>query len=238
MTILGLKSSVFTFGVSFRTTHLRTHHLTLIGELGVFKYLFGAACIRLGSVHHNRRVGFEPLLARSMGYISKKAWKKERRVIRRLGQKEDYIQNLIKLPEGRSAELARLLLISVYAAPSTLYHYLEALVGHIDFDQVRRRDANGSMLGCPSCTARTVATPRVIMVASPTPGQKRVSKCFRPWSFPDADDTAKGIIVLRSLSKSPSVEGLIQTFEAEDTTPYIRGILQMVKTVRLLIEHM
>ncbi|OTA82981.1 hypothetical protein M434DRAFT_400830 [Hypoxylon sp. CO27-5] len=60
--------------------------------------------------------------------------------MRRLGQEEDYVQNLVQLPEGRSAKLARLLLISVYDAPSTLYHYLDALIGHTDFDQVHRRD--------------------------------------------------------------------------------------------------
>ncbi|KAI1370232.1 hypothetical protein F4677DRAFT_465656 [Hypoxylon crocopeplum] len=35
-------------------------------------------------------------------------------------------------------------------------------------------------------------------------------------SFPDVDDTAKGIMTLRILGKSPSIEGLISTFEAGD----------------------
>ncbi|KAK0631021.1 hypothetical protein B0T17DRAFT_637782 [Bombardia bombarda] len=54
----------------------------------------------------------------------------------------------------RDAKLAKLPPSSVYKTPSTLYHSLEALIGHIDFDQVRRwRDPNGSMMGSPSSTA-------------------------------------------------------------------------------------
>lgn len=54
----------------------------------------------------------------------------------------------------RRAKLEKLPLASIYDAPSTLYHCLEGLIGHIDFDQVRcRRDANGSMMSSPSSTA-------------------------------------------------------------------------------------
>jgi hypothetical protein len=37
-----------------------------------------------------------------------------------------------------------------------------------------------------------------------------------PGSFPDADDTAKGITALRILGKSDNVNGLIQTFETAE----------------------
>lgn len=54
----------------------------------------------------------------------------------------------------KDAKLAKLPPECVYEAPSTLYHSLEALIGHIDFDRVRCwRDANGSMMGSPSSTA-------------------------------------------------------------------------------------
>lgn len=61
---------------------------------------------------------------------------------------------LNSLKSLRNAKLEGLPLSSVYNAPSTLYHCLEGLIGHIDFDQVRqRRDVNGSMMGSPSSTA-------------------------------------------------------------------------------------
>ncbi|KAK7221955.1 hypothetical protein V2G26_009958 [Clonostachys chloroleuca] len=54
----------------------------------------------------------------------------------------------------RDEKLGTLPLTSVYEAPSTLHHSLEALVGHIDFDKVRPlRESNGSMMGSPSSTA-------------------------------------------------------------------------------------
>ncbi|KAF7531230.1 hypothetical protein G7054_g9087 [Neopestalotiopsis clavispora] len=54
----------------------------------------------------------------------------------------------------RNAKLAKLPPSSVYQAPSTLYHSLEALIGHIDFDRVRCwKDSNGSMMSSPSSTA-------------------------------------------------------------------------------------
>ncbi|KAK8043770.1 hypothetical protein PG994_012608 [Apiospora phragmitis] len=62
--------------------------------------------------------------------------------------------NMEKLTTLCTDKLARIPPSSVYKAPSTLLHSLEALTGHIDFDQVGRwRDANGSMMGSPSSTA-------------------------------------------------------------------------------------
>lgn len=54
----------------------------------------------------------------------------------------------------RDAKLSKLPPSSVYSAPSTLYHSLEALIGHVDFDNLRRwRGSDGSMMGSPSSTA-------------------------------------------------------------------------------------
>ncbi|KAI0466916.1 hypothetical protein F4859DRAFT_526196 [Xylaria cf. heliscus] len=62
--------------------------------------------------------------------------------------------NLDALRKVQQEKLAMLPPKSVHNAPSTLYHSLEALVGHIDFDQVSRWcEPNGSMMGSPSSTA-------------------------------------------------------------------------------------
>ncbi|KAI0099783.1 Ent-kaurene synthase [Nemania sp. FL0031] len=59
-----------------------------------------------------------------------------------------------KLNELYQEKVARLPLESVYKGVSTLYHSLEALIGHIDFDRVAHsQEENGSMLGSPSSTA-------------------------------------------------------------------------------------
>lgn len=52
------------------------------------------------------------------------------------------------------AKMAKLPIQRIDESPSTLYHSLEALIGHVDFDRLRRwRQPNGSMLGSPSSTA-------------------------------------------------------------------------------------
>ncbi|KXX73544.1 Copalyl diphosphate synthase [Madurella mycetomatis] len=54
----------------------------------------------------------------------------------------------------RDAKLAKLPPSTLYQMPSTLYHALEAFIGHIDFDRVRPwRDADGSMMASPASTA-------------------------------------------------------------------------------------
>lgn len=51
----------------------------------------------------------------------------------------------------RSAKLETLPTSTLYQNPSTLYHSLEAFIGHIDFDRVRRwREPDGSMMGSPA----------------------------------------------------------------------------------------
>lgn len=51
----------------------------------------------------------------------------------------------------RDAKLAKLPPSTLYKMPSTLYHALEAFIGHIDFDRVRPwRQADGSMMGSPA----------------------------------------------------------------------------------------
>ncbi|RYC62854.1 hypothetical protein CHU98_g3355 [Xylaria longipes] len=63
-------------------------------------------------------------------------------------------RNFEALRSVRDEKLAMLPPTSVYNFPSTLYHSLEALIGHIDFDQISRwREPNGSMMGSPSSTA-------------------------------------------------------------------------------------
>ncbi|RWA10591.1 hypothetical protein EKO27_g4513 [Xylaria grammica] len=63
-------------------------------------------------------------------------------------------RNFEGLQKVRQEKLARLPPESVYNAPSTLYHSLEALIGNIDFDKLSRwREPNGSMMGSPSSTA-------------------------------------------------------------------------------------
>lgn len=58
---------------------------------------------------------------------------------------------LSALLDARNAKLAKLPPSTLYESPSTLYHSLEAFIGHIDFDRVRRwREANGSMMGSPA----------------------------------------------------------------------------------------
>ncbi|KAI1355960.1 hypothetical protein F5Y01DRAFT_268144 [Xylaria sp. FL0043] len=58
------------------------------------------------------------------------------------------------LKKARQEKLSKLPPKSVHSAPSTIYHSLEALIGHIDFDQVARwRQPDGSMMGSPSSTA-------------------------------------------------------------------------------------
>jgi hypothetical protein len=62
--------------------------------------------------------------------------------------------HLSSLRTMRNAKLAKLPPSSVYLAPSTLYHSLEALIGYIDFDQVSCwKEPNGSMMSSPSSTA-------------------------------------------------------------------------------------
>ncbi|ETS76585.1 hypothetical protein PFICI_11972 [Pestalotiopsis fici W106-1] len=54
----------------------------------------------------------------------------------------------------RDAKLAKLPASSVYKNRSTLYHSLEAFIGHIDFDRVKdRRETNGSLMNSPAATA-------------------------------------------------------------------------------------
>ncbi|OTA68818.1 Ent-kaurene synthase [Hypoxylon sp. EC38] len=52
------------------------------------------------------------------------------------------------------AKLKRLSPDTILKTHSTLYHSLEALIGHVDFDQISRwQEEDGSMLGSPSSTA-------------------------------------------------------------------------------------
>ncbi|KAI5925012.1 Ent-kaurene synthase [Camillea tinctor] len=52
------------------------------------------------------------------------------------------------------SKMSRLPVSNVYESRCTLHHSLEALIGHIDFDQVSSwQEADGSMMGSPSSTA-------------------------------------------------------------------------------------
>lgn len=87
------------------------------------------------------QVGFELLVVQHL------------RLLRQQGIEIDFPQ-LNQLKELYDGKMAKLPIRGIEEAPSTLYHSLEALVGHIDFDRVRRwLEPNGSMLGSPSSTA-------------------------------------------------------------------------------------
>ncbi|KAI2628670.1 hypothetical protein GGR54DRAFT_357025 [Hypoxylon sp. NC1633] len=177
---------------------------------------------------------------------------------------------LSALSKTRNAKLCNLTTARMYANPSTLYHSLEAFIGHIDFDNIRRwREANGSMMGSPASTAaylmysstwddeaeaylRNVlhrgngisgasvpcAWPTTIFEVSwvittfATAGipiaeaERSVFSNllqgtlmaqdgllgFAPGTFPDADDTAKGLESLHHLGQESSIDGLLRTF--------------------------
>ncbi|KAF7905074.1 uncharacterized protein EAF01_005595 [Botrytis porri] len=54
----------------------------------------------------------------------------------------------------RDAKLAKIPPSTIYKMKSTLYHSLEAFIGHIDFDNVSQwRERNGSMMNSPAATA-------------------------------------------------------------------------------------
>ncbi|OTA98362.1 hypothetical protein M426DRAFT_17493 [Hypoxylon sp. CI-4A] len=61
---------------------------------------------------------------------------------------------LSQLRAMRDEKLSKLSPDTIYQVPSTLYHSLEAFIGHIDFDNVGHQlDKNGSMMGSPASTA-------------------------------------------------------------------------------------
>lgn len=58
---------------------------------------------------------------------------------------------LSALRAARDAKLAKIPPLTVYKNKSTLYHSLEAFIGHIDFDNVKRwREGNGSLMNSPA----------------------------------------------------------------------------------------
>ncbi|RYP78945.1 hypothetical protein DL769_003110 [Monosporascus sp. CRB-8-3] len=209
------------------------------------------------------QVGFELLVATHLRLLSSE------------GVVLDFSQ-LAQLQALRDAKLAKLPASSVYGEPSTLYHSLEGLIGHIDFDQIGQwREPNGSMMASPSSTAAYLmhasnwdalaeaylrdvlrnssgqggggvpcAWPTSIFelswvvttfiesgisigeaeasvigtfLESTLRAQKGVVG-FAPWSFPDADDTAKTAMALFYLGRRPEtyIPALINTFETTD----------------------
>lgn len=75
----------------------------------------------------------------------------------RLLSNEGVVLNVPQLDQLQAlydTKLAKLPATSVYEAPSTLYHSLEGLIGHIDFNRISQwREPNGSMMSSPSSTA-------------------------------------------------------------------------------------
>ncbi|KAI1384134.1 Ent-kaurene synthase [Hypoxylon trugodes] len=64
------------------------------------------------------------------------------------------VPQIEQLESLRELKLSRLPASLVYKGPSALYHSLEGLIGHIDFDNIAQwREPNGSMMGSPSSTA-------------------------------------------------------------------------------------
>ncbi|KAI0805717.1 hypothetical protein GGR55DRAFT_690426 [Xylaria sp. FL0064] len=87
------------------------------------------------------QVGFEVLIVQHLELLQDEGISLEARSFE--GLKKARLDKLSKMPPK-----------SVHSAPSTVYHSLEALIGHIDFDQVARwRQPDGSMMGSPSSTA-------------------------------------------------------------------------------------
>lgn len=59
-----------------------------------------------------------------------------------------------ELKQVKEAKMAKLPASIIESAPSTIYHSLEAMIGHVNFDRIKIwQEANGSMLGSPSSTA-------------------------------------------------------------------------------------
>ncbi|KAJ2993278.1 hypothetical protein NUW58_g1887 [Xylaria curta] len=152
------------------------------------------------------QVGFEILVVQHIALLQDEGVPLEARKLE--GLRKIQREKLAKLPPQ-----------SVYNAPSTLYHSLEALIGHIDFDQVSRwREPNGSMMGSPSSTAAYLIYATSWDEAAET-YLKNVLKHGSgkaPGSLPDADDTAKAVIALCDLGYSPSVDNLLEAFESTD----------------------
>ncbi|KUI56675.1 Copalyl diphosphate synthase [Cytospora mali] len=177
------------------------------------------------------------------------------------------------LRAARDAKLTKLPPYTLYQTPSTLYHSLEAFIGHIDFDRVRRwREPNGSMMGSPASTAAYLmnsstwddeaeayltnvlrrakkvgregvpcAWPTTIFevgwvvttlasagvpigemeaeafgqLLQGTLAKQKGLLGFAPGSFPDVDDTSKGLETLHYIGQTGSVKSLIQTYEAD-----------------------
>ncbi|CAN8100051.1 unnamed protein product [Discula destructiva] len=95
-------------------------------------------------VMSNDQVGFELLITKLLSLLQEQ------------GVEIDF-PGSAQLRRLRDLKLKHLPAFSVEKAPSTLYHSLEALIGHIDFDRARRwRQKDGSMFGSPSSTAAYV----------------------------------------------------------------------------------
>ncbi|OTB17444.1 hypothetical protein K445DRAFT_310851 [Daldinia sp. EC12] len=100
-----------------------------------------AELIRSWDVLSCDQVGFEIIFTTHIGLLE------EEGVVLQVPQLE-------QLKALREAKLSRLPASLVYKGPSAVYHSLEGLIGHIDFDKISRwRESNGSMMGSPSSTA-------------------------------------------------------------------------------------
>lgn len=89
----------------------------------------------------NDQVGFELLITKVLSLLTE------------LGV-EFVFPGSVQLQQLYDSKLGKLPASSVEKRPSTLYHSLEALIGHINFDEARKwRQEDGSMLGSPSSTA-------------------------------------------------------------------------------------
>ncbi|KAI2472650.1 hypothetical protein F4781DRAFT_382493 [Annulohypoxylon bovei var. microspora] len=97
--------------------------------------------LHVWDVHLTDQVGFEILVASLLDHLEQE------------GVSLDFPQ-LGVLRALRDAKLAKLPLSKLCQAPSTLYHSLEAFIGHVDFDSIHHwREANGSMMASPASTA-------------------------------------------------------------------------------------
>ncbi|RYP77683.1 hypothetical protein DL771_001051 [Monosporascus sp. 5C6A] len=117
------------------------HHTSTLKEISSRAEVALRELLHRWDVSSCDQVGFEFLVTTHLRLLSSE------------GVALDFPQ-LAQLQALGNAKLAKLPASSVYGVPSTLYHSLEGLIGHIDFDQISQwREPNGSMMGSPSSTA-------------------------------------------------------------------------------------
>ncbi|KAJ8119216.1 hypothetical protein ONZ43_g3791 [Nemania bipapillata] len=96
------------------------------------------ALLKKWDIHSTDQVGQEILIISLLDLLRKSGVRIE-------------FPHLSALQAARDAKLAKIPPSTVYQGRSTLYHSLEAFIGHIDFDNVAQwREKNGSLMDSPA----------------------------------------------------------------------------------------